>query len=110
LRSFEKISLLRRNPFGFARMVADAKPPDGQPDERQDSLQDEHLLPAIRPKQPAGERRGAGDRQRLAKQPARVGTGAFGMRKPVRQQHQCAGENRALSDTQKKPHEFKLPK
>ncbi len=90
-------------------MVADAEPPDRQEEEWQQPFDHEHLPPAILPEQPAGDRRGAGDGQRLAEQPAVVGAGAFGARKPVGQQHQRRRENRALRHAEKKPHHLELP-
>ena len=68
-RGFQKVFFLRGNPFRLARMVADEKPPDRQPDERQRAFQNQHGLPAIRAEQPAGDRRGRDHRERLAQIP-----------------------------------------
>ncbi len=106
---FEKVFFFGRNPFRLARMVADAEPPDRQKQKRQQPFEHEHWPPAIRAEQPAGDRRGTGDGERLAEQPTVVGPGAFGAREPVRQQHQRRRENRALRHSEKKSHHLKLP-
>ena len=109
-RCFQIFLLTRGNPFGFARMVADEKPPDGQPDKRQRTFKNQHGLPAIRAEQPAGERRGGGDGERLAEIPKGVGARAFRARKPVREQDDGGGKNAAFGGTQQEPCEFKLMK
>ncbi len=91
-----------RNPLGLTRMVADEKPPDGQPKERQDALEDQHLLPAVTSQQPTRDGCGTGHGQRLAEQPVGIGARAFATGKPIGQQHERRRKNRAFGNAQKK--------
>ena len=90
-------------------MIADAEPPDGQPEEGQQPFQDQHLLPAIGSQQPAGEGGGRRDGQRLAERPISVGPGAFAAREPVGQQHHGRRKHAAFGHAQQKAHHLELP-
>ena len=90
-------------------MVADEIKPDRQPEEGQGAFRHQHRLPAPGAQQPAGERRGRGDCQRLAKVPVGVRAGAFRAREPVRQQHQHGGKHTAFRHAEQKAHHGKFP-
>ena len=106
---FQEAPFLGGNPLRFPRMIPDAEPPDGQPKERQQPFQDQHLLPAIGAQQPAGKRGGRRDGQRLAKIPISVGPGAFASREPIGQQHHRRRKHAAFGNAQQKAHHLELP-
>jgi hypothetical protein len=107
---FQKFPLFGRNPFRLAWMVADEKPPDGQPDKWQATFENQHDFPVVGAEQPASDRRGCGDGERLAEVPCSVGPRTFRPRKPMRQQNHRGGINAALRRAQQKTHHFKFPK
>ena len=94
---------------GCLRMIADAEPPHGQPEEGQHAFQDQHLPPAIGSQQPASKGSGRRHRQRLAERPIRIGPGAFASREPVGQQHHRRRKHTALRNPQQKAHHLELP-
>src|SRR4051794_10262432 len=91
-------------------MIADKKPPNGQPDEGKGAFDDNHLLPTIESKQPPSERGGSRNGQRLAKIPIGICAGTLGAGKPIREQNRGGGKDSAFSHAKQEPHDFKLCK
>src|SRR5215470_11410674 len=91
-------------------MIPNGKPPYREPNKRQESFQDQSLLPTVRLKQLTGSRRRPCHGQWLAKIPIGVGARAFMPRKPIGEQHQCGRINATLGDAEEKAHDIELSK
>src|SRR2546422_5682460 len=89
-------------------MIVDAKPPDRQPNERQNSFQYDHLLPAICSQQPTSERSGGGHGQGLTQIPIRISARSFVSWKPICEKYQGCREHPTFRNSQQKPSNFKL--
>ena len=105
---FEVLAFGGGNPFGFAGVIADEVPPDGEPEEGEAAFGDEHGLPAAGAEEPAGDGGGGDNGEGLTEVPTGVGAGAFLAGEPVGEEDDGGRKDAAFGDAEEEAHGFKL--